>query len=134
MKEWELALNKNNTSIPNGCQKKAAPIEKLPMFAFCLKPQGLEVPKKGSKQRHVGSFQFLGKAMPSREIRMVSMLLVFFLHFYIYTILFRLIFPCNLFLDLVVSVISGRRLNGFAFADDSFVYPGHSYESHEFSP
>ena len=65
---------------------------------------------------------------------MVSTLLVFFLHFYIYTILFRLIFPCNLFLNLVVHVISGRRLNGFAFADDKFVYPGHSYESHEFSP
>ena len=35
--EWELALNKNNTNIPNGCQEKAAPIEKLPMFAFYLK-------------------------------------------------------------------------------------------------
>ena len=25
-------------------------------------------------------------------------------------------------------------MNGFAFADDNFVYMGHSYESHEFSP
>ena len=65
---------------------------------------------------------------------MVSMLLVFFLHFSIYTILFRVIFPCNLFLNLVVYVISGRRLNGFAFAEDKFLHPGHSYESHEFSP
>lgn len=65
---------------------------------------------------------------------MVSMLLVFFLHLYIYTILFRLIFPCNLFLNLVASVISGRRLNGFAFADDKVVYPGHSFESLDDSP
>ena len=43
-------MNKNNTNIPNGCQEKAAPIEKLPMFAFCLKPRGLEVPNNGSKQ------------------------------------------------------------------------------------
>lgn len=40
----------------------------------------------------------------------------------------------NLFLNLVLSVASGRRLNGFAFADDKVVYPGHSYESFDDSP
>lgn len=32
-------------------QEKAASVEKPPMSAFCLKPRGLEVPNKGSKQR-----------------------------------------------------------------------------------
>lgn len=44
-------MSKINATIPNGCQERAAPIEKPPMFAFCLKPRGLEVPNKGSKQR-----------------------------------------------------------------------------------
>lgn len=35
----------------SGCQDKAASMEKPPMSAFCLKPRGLEVPNKGSKQR-----------------------------------------------------------------------------------
>ncbi|KAK6119458.1 hypothetical protein DH2020_046800 [Rehmannia glutinosa] len=42
-KEWE----------PNvGSQEKVSPPEKPPMFAFCLKPRGLDVPNKGSKQRY----------------------------------------------------------------------------------
>ncbi|KAK7842067.1 hypothetical protein CFP56_014329 [Quercus suber] len=120
---------KQNTNIPNGFQEKAAPIEKLPMFAFCLKPQGLEVPNKGKFSVSGQSNAILGDQDGFHAFGI-------FLHFYIYTILFRLIFPCNLFLNLVVSVISGRRLNGFAFADDKFVYLGHShsYESHELSP
>ena len=65
VKEWVLALNKNNANIPNGFQEKAAPIEKPPTFAFCLKQWGLEVPTRGQNRGHVGSFQFLGKAMPS---------------------------------------------------------------------
>ncbi|XP_044471423.1 uncharacterized protein LOC123200336 [Mangifera indica] len=51
MKEWEAAVSKSNNIIPNGCQGKAAPLEKPLMFAFCLKPRGLEVPNKGSKHR-----------------------------------------------------------------------------------
>jgi hypothetical protein len=35
---------------------------------------------------------------------------------------------------LVLSVVSGRRLNGCAFADDKVVYPAHSYESLDDSP
>ena len=62
VKEWALALTKNNTNVPNGCQEKAAPIEKLPMFAFCLKPWGLEVPNKGSKQRSHRKFSVSGQS------------------------------------------------------------------------
>ncbi|KAJ7966093.1 Enhancer of polycomb-like [Quillaja saponaria] len=51
VKEWELAMTKNCTSIPNGYLDKTAAVEKPPMFAFCLKPRGLEVPNRGSKQR-----------------------------------------------------------------------------------
>ncbi|CAH2075742.1 unnamed protein product [Thlaspi arvense] len=48
VKEWET---ESNSMLSNGCQEKAPPVEKPPMFAFCLKPRGLEVPNKGSKQR-----------------------------------------------------------------------------------
>ncbi|KAA8525337.1 hypothetical protein F0562_007244 [Nyssa sinensis] len=60
MKEWEQAMTKANSSHSNGCHGKAPPIEKPPMFAFCLKPRGLEVPNKGSKQRSQRKFPVSG--------------------------------------------------------------------------
>lgn len=43
---------KMNSSFTNGGHDKAVTlIEKPPLFAFCMKPRGLEVPNKGSKQR-----------------------------------------------------------------------------------
>ncbi|KAF2308333.1 hypothetical protein GH714_040029 [Hevea brasiliensis] len=52
VREWDIAIAKSNTALPNGCHEKVAHVEKPPaMFAFCLKPRGLEVPNKGSKQR-----------------------------------------------------------------------------------
>ncbi|KAK0572549.1 hypothetical protein LWI29_033330 [Acer saccharum] len=51
VREWEIAMSKINTTFPNGYQEKVAPVEKPAMSAFCLKPRGLEVPNKGSKQR-----------------------------------------------------------------------------------
>lgn len=35
----------------SGCLEKVASVEKPPMFAFCLKPRGLEMLNKGSKHR-----------------------------------------------------------------------------------
>ncbi|KAA8521753.1 hypothetical protein F0562_012426 [Nyssa sinensis] len=60
VKEWEQAMTKANTSLSNGCQEKAPLTEKPPMFAFCLKPRGLEVPNKGSKQRSQRRFPVSG--------------------------------------------------------------------------
>ncbi|GAB2223072.1 hypothetical protein Droror1_Dr00017208 [Drosera rotundifolia] len=51
LKEWELAMIKSNTSFSNGYHKKATSMEKPAMFSFCLKPRGLEIPHKVSKQR-----------------------------------------------------------------------------------
>ncbi|KAI9097460.1 hypothetical protein K1719_025231 [Acacia pycnantha] len=51
LREWEVAMNKNNAPPSYGCLDKVAALEKPPMFAFCLKPRGLEVPNKGSKHR-----------------------------------------------------------------------------------
>ncbi|GAB4837383.1 hypothetical protein Ancab_002261 [Ancistrocladus abbreviatus] len=51
VKEWELAMMKSSSAPSNGYHEKVSPIEKPPMFAFCLKPRGLVVPNKGSKQR-----------------------------------------------------------------------------------
>ncbi|KAM2544654.1 hypothetical protein TB1_016317 [Malus domestica] len=60
VKEWEQAMIKTNTTLPNGCHWKPASVEKPPMFAFCLKPRGLEVPNKGSKQRSQRKFSVSG--------------------------------------------------------------------------
>ncbi|TKY74667.1 Histone-lysine N-methyltransferase ATX2 [Spatholobus suberectus] len=51
LREWEIAMTKNNIPISNGCLDKIVTLEKPAMFAFCLKPRGLEVPNKGSKHR-----------------------------------------------------------------------------------
>ncbi|KAF6172918.1 hypothetical protein GIB67_035472 [Kingdonia uniflora] len=50
VKEWESTPNKYHY-LPNGCREKPVLTEKPPMFAFCLRPRGLEVPNKFSKQR-----------------------------------------------------------------------------------
>ncbi|KAI9106910.1 hypothetical protein K1719_022438 [Acacia pycnantha] len=60
LKEWEVAITKNNIPTPNGCLDKAATLEKPPMFAFCLKPRGLEVMNKGSNQRSQKKFSVSG--------------------------------------------------------------------------
>lgn len=62
VREWELAMTRINANLPNGCQEKTAQIEKPPMFAFCMKPRGLEVPNKGSKQRSHRKISVSGKS------------------------------------------------------------------------
>ncbi|KAJ4846207.1 hypothetical protein Tsubulata_034734 [Turnera subulata] len=61
VKEWEQAM-KSNPALLNGCHEKFPHAEKPPMFAFCLKPRGLEVPNKGSKQRSQKKFSVSGQA------------------------------------------------------------------------
>ncbi|OIT33749.1 PREDICTED: uncharacterized protein LOC109205606 [Nicotiana attenuata] len=51
LKDWEQAMSNANLGFASVGQEKAASVEKPPMSAFCLKPRGLEVPNKGSKQR-----------------------------------------------------------------------------------
>lgn len=51
VKDWEQAMSNANLGFASICQEKATSVEKPPMFAFCMKPRGLEVPNKGSKQR-----------------------------------------------------------------------------------
>ncbi|KAK1370101.1 Tudor domain-containing protein [Heracleum sosnowskyi] len=50
LQEWNQIMSKANTATA-GKVKKPPPAEKPAMFAFCLKPRGLEVPNKGSKHR-----------------------------------------------------------------------------------
>ncbi|XP_057799460.1 uncharacterized protein LOC131015202 [Salvia miltiorrhiza] len=50
LKEWEHKVSPGLYAFSAGNQGKVPP-EKPPMFAFCLRPRGLEVPNKGSKQR-----------------------------------------------------------------------------------
>ncbi|XP_022732136.1 uncharacterized protein LOC111286444 [Durio zibethinus] len=67
MREWELAMSKANPILSNGCLDKVPLIEKPPMFAFCLKPRGLEVPNKGSKQRSHRKISVYGQSHPALE-------------------------------------------------------------------
>ncbi|KAK8262276.1 hypothetical protein V6Z11_D13G246000 [Gossypium hirsutum] len=58
VREWELTMSKVS-SIPSNA------VEKPPMFAFCLKPRGLEVPNKGSKQRSQRKISVSGQINPA---------------------------------------------------------------------
>ncbi|KAL2346816.1 hypothetical protein Fmac_000816 [Flemingia macrophylla] len=51
LREWEVTMTKSSIPISNGCLDKVVTMEKPAMFAFCLKPRGLEVLNKGSKHR-----------------------------------------------------------------------------------
>lgn len=59
LKEWESATSKMRY-LPDGSREKACPIKKPPMFAFCLRPRGLEVPNKLLKQRSHKKFVSTG--------------------------------------------------------------------------
>lgn len=50
-KEWEQSKPKITTGPVSGSQEKTSACDKPPMFAFCLKPRGLELLNKGSKHR-----------------------------------------------------------------------------------
>ncbi|KAK8697404.1 hypothetical protein V6N13_113555 [Hibiscus sabdariffa] len=52
VREWEQAMSKGNSKS----------IEKPPMFAFCMKPRGLELPNKGSKHRSQRKFSVSGQS------------------------------------------------------------------------
>ncbi|XP_058111532.1 uncharacterized protein LOC131254847 [Magnolia sinica] len=60
LKDWELAMSRTHY-YSNGCKEKAVLAEKPPMFAFCLRPRGLEVPNKGTKQRSHRKFTAIGQ-------------------------------------------------------------------------
>ncbi|KAJ0961486.1 hypothetical protein J5N97_001990 [Dioscorea zingiberensis] len=59
LKQWEAAMSKMHNSS-DGSQDKGCLIEKPAMFAFCLRPRGLEVPNKFSKQRSHKKFIYSG--------------------------------------------------------------------------
>ena len=60
VKEWEQAVAKATAVSTVGCKEKTLLNERPPMFAFCLKPRGLEIPNKGSKQRSHRRFPVSG--------------------------------------------------------------------------
>ncbi|KAG4382649.1 hypothetical protein AAZX31_14G117800 [Glycine max] len=61
VREWELAMTKNNAPS-NGCLDKVTTLEKPAMFAFCLKPRGLESLNKGLKHRSQKKISVSGNA------------------------------------------------------------------------
>ncbi|WOL09027.1 hypothetical protein Cni_G17780 [Canna indica] len=59
VKEWES----NMSRMPFQCEgwpAKEYSTKKPPMFAFCLRPRGLEIPNRGSKQRSHKKLMFTG--------------------------------------------------------------------------
>ncbi|KAE9609207.1 hypothetical protein Lal_00020075 [Lupinus albus] len=104
LREWEVAMTKNNIPISNGCLDKVEPLEKPPMFAFCLKPRGLEVVNKGSSkhrsQKRISVSGHTNSIFSGQD-------------------------GFNTF---------GRRSNGFAFGDERFAFSGHNYDSLDESP
>ena len=58
-------MSKVNPILSNGSSDKVPAIEKPPMFAFCLKPRGLEVPNKGSNQRSQRKISVSGQSNPA---------------------------------------------------------------------
>ncbi|XP_072964334.1 uncharacterized protein [Typha angustifolia] len=59
LKEWESAMS-IMCSSRDSCQDKERLIKKPLMFAFCLRPRGLELPNKGLKQRSHKKILFPG--------------------------------------------------------------------------
>lgn len=59
VKEWESAMSRKH-NFSDGYKEKVVVSEKPPMFAFCLRPRGLEAPNKGTKQRSQRKFMVLG--------------------------------------------------------------------------
>ncbi|XP_021746355.1 uncharacterized protein LOC110712204 [Chenopodium quinoa] len=104
VKEWEQVMAKSNLALSSGCQEKPLTIEKPPMFAFCLKPRGLELPNRGSKQR---SQKRLPVGALSNGISGDT--------------------------DAFHSLV-GRRLNGFTFGDERFGYNAYNQGTSDSSP
>ncbi|KAL9330916.1 hypothetical protein ACSQ67_000526 [Phaseolus vulgaris] len=61
VREWEVAMTKNNAPS-NACVDKVTTLEKPAMFAFCLKPRGLESLNKGLKHRSQKKISVSGHA------------------------------------------------------------------------
>lgn len=60
LKEWEHDVTRRNCAFSLGSQEKVPRPEKPPVFAFCFRPRGLDVPNKGSKQRSHRKFPVSG--------------------------------------------------------------------------
>ncbi|KAL1829336.1 hypothetical protein ACET3Z_007748 [Daucus carota] len=69
VQEWNQLMVKGNSITSCGGKRKAPPVEKPTMFAFCLKPRGLEVPNKCSKHRSQKKFRASGHAFVGDQDR-----------------------------------------------------------------
>ncbi|KAK9682555.1 hypothetical protein RND81_10G082000 [Saponaria officinalis] len=101
VKEWEQAAL---SAPPSGSSENPAIVEKPAMFAFCLKPRGLEMPHRGSKHR------------PQKKLP---------IGFLSHGVLGD---PDSLHSPV------GRRLHGFPLGDDRLVCSAYNQGISEFSP
>lgn len=62
-------MSKSNTIASCGGKRKTPPVEKPIMFAFCLKPRGLEVPNKVSKHKSQKKYRISGHAVVGDQDR-----------------------------------------------------------------
>jgi hypothetical protein len=134
LREWEQAMERSSTSLPSGCHGKVALEDKPPMYAFCLKPRGLEVPNKGSKQRSHRKFSVAGKSNSFAGDHDGFHPYGNFFYPLIFSPFPFLNVLLNFHLNHIIFVFLGRRINGFASGDEKTIYPIHNNESFDDSP
>ncbi|KAL6501942.1 hypothetical protein OROGR_027075 [Orobanche gracilis] len=100
VKEWEH-------NVSRSIQEKISPPEKPPMFAFCFKPRGLDVPNRTSKQKSHRKFSVSAIHHASSGDH-------------------------SLLFSGVTS--EGRRSNGHAYGDEKILYAGGVHDSSDVSP
>lgn len=126
LKEWESAKSKSHSS-PDSCNDQSHSIKKPPMFAFCLRPRGLEVPNRALKQHSHKKLLFSGhyNALAREQDGLNRLgILIFLFHSSIYAV-------TNFFLILYLISLT-FRLAGWKFEDHSVVDKAvQSYESSE---
>lgn len=100
--------------------------EKPPMFAFCLKPRGLEVTSRGTKQRTHKKYHGPGHNSAAISDHYGH-------HGYGMAFNYFTFFVCEpAYSPTFVECLTGRRYNRYIYGDEKVTSPG-SYDS-EFSP
>ncbi|KAK9053410.1 hypothetical protein SSX86_030044 [Deinandra increscens subsp. villosa] len=126
-REWEKLKPRPTTGPVSGSQEKASTAagDKPPMFAFCLKPRGLELLNKGSKHRPHKKISLSGHNLGDHDTHHASGKLMFIL-FFSYLFLLTLTPPVRNSLKSIhfslqppkAYFFQGRRLHSYGFVGD----------------
>lgn len=117
-------MAKGNSITSSGSKRKAPPVEKPIMFAFCLKPRGLDVPNKGPKHRSQKKYRVSGHAVVRDQDRVHTpgkvILNAYLVVFYNWTFVSVIGAVSNVCLCHFAR--AGRRFNSFTVGDEKATY------------